>query len=153
VSVPALYIVVQEENDEYVFLAMEQCAGTMQSLIKSSRAQADVFARLYANPVRVPTPETRGTANGAPIVAPPGQHPMVAHQTPVELVRVTPTLFTLGILRAVFQGVAYLHAVHVVHNDLKPANVLLTEDYTYARTLDVVVVGGVATLLTSRHAR
>jgi serine/threonine protein kinase len=120
----------QEENDEYLFLAMEQCAGTLQSLVKNSRAQADLFAKLYSDPVRVVAPETATTTGGQPLAAPAGVHPMVAHQTPVELVRVLPTLFTRRLLRSVFAGVAYLHSLHIVHNDLKPANVLLTDDYT-----------------------
>ena len=127
---------IQEENDEYVFLAMEQCAGTLQSLVKNSRAQVDVFSRLYTDPIRVASPDTSTVVGGIPLSAAPGAHPMVAHQTPVELVRVRPTDFARRLIRSVFVGVAYLHSLHIVHNDLKPANVLLTEDYWYPIALE-----------------
>jgi len=42
-----------------------------------------------------------------------------------------PSKFTIELLFALFKGIAFLHSLNLVHNDLKPANILLTDSFEY----------------------
>jgi serine/threonine-protein kinase/endoribonuclease IRE1 len=93
-----------EEDEDFVYVALERCSCTLASLVAPEGVFPTDAASMSPNS---PTPDTKAFA-------------FVDERT------LKPTPEGLRLMRDAFAGVNALHAVGVVHRDLKPQNVLVT---------------------------
>ena len=93
-----------EEDEDFVYVALERCSCTLASLVAPEGVFPTDAASMSPNS---PTPDTKALA-------------FVDERT------LKPTPEGLRLMRDAFAGVNALHAVGVVHRDLKPQNVLVT---------------------------
>jgi serine/threonine protein kinase len=141
----------KEETDDFIYLALERCAGTLSDLVgdcrrhsrrhgPSSTSNSSTQSRTLDSSSAAYLPARLGfTADSHSnssevadswemhldddIKAQVSEHPLfIEHQ---QLQRDDAKVLML--LQSMVEGVAHLHQINIVHRDLKPQNILLTE--------------------------
>ena len=104
----------KEENEDFCFLAMERMHLTLQKLVHQCRSQLSQLRMYYSCPGIAGMDDAKLQQFAGPL-----------YETVIWLPRAP----SRELLRSVLLGVQFLHENSIVHNDLKPGNVLLTADY------------------------
>ncbi|CAI5535454.1 unnamed protein product, partial [Closterium sp. Naga37s-1] len=120
-----------EEDDSFVYVALERCAFNLTDLVLACRAS---LAAAMAPPAPAAAAAAAGASSEREIIAAALER-VQAYCTSQGVGvqglclwddKGQPTQQLVGLLRDVASGLAYLHDQRIVHRDLKPHNVLIS---------------------------
>lgn len=101
-----------EQGSEFLYIALELCRGTFVNVVEGPDAKSYSFGTV------LPAPNTDGGVGAAGAL----RH----HVPPADVLR---ALDRRQLAFDFLQGLAHLHALRIVHRDVKPHNVLLSQKH------------------------
>lgn len=150
------YGALQEQDDQFIYLALELCHASFADVVEED--DSDQAAAAAAAAPALPAPPSlslppapvlpTAPSNLPPLPPAPVIISKLADQPGAVVgalsdLRGRPSATLTRLLHQLLLGIAHLHALHIVHRDIKPQNILLTRkgtvkisDMGLARKLD-----------------